>query len=57
MMFEIVDCEGGAFLAMMFLVTKLYVQRFFSGKKMVQIFQILKEREKSVQICIKGSNR
>jgi hypothetical protein len=56
-MFEIVDCEGGAFLAMMFLVTKLYVQRFFSGKKMVQIFQILKEREKSVQICIKGSNR
>jgi hypothetical protein len=63
-----VDCEGGgAFLAVIYLVTKFcsyksdfdldIVQRFFYGKKMVQIFWILKERKKSFQICITGSSR
>jgi hypothetical protein len=33
------------------------VQRFFNGKKMGQIFWILKERKKTFQICITGSSR
>jgi hypothetical protein len=52
---------------MIYLVTKFcsykfdfdldIVQRLFNGKKMVQNFRILKERKKSFQICITGSNR
>ncbi len=69
MMFEkTVDCErGGAFLAVIYLVTKFcfyksdfdldIVQRFFDGKKMVQIFWILKERKKSFQISTTSSSR
>jgi hypothetical protein len=68
MMFETtVDCGWGAFLAVVYLVTKFcsyksdfdldIVPRFFNEKKMVQNFQILKERKKSFQICITGCSR
>jgi hypothetical protein len=68
MMFETsVDCEWGAFLAVIYLVTKFcsyksdfdldIVQRFYNGNKMVQFFWILKERKKSFRICITGSSR
>jgi hypothetical protein len=68
MMFETtMDCEWGGLPCSDLFSDKVLqyksdfdldiVQRFYNGKRMVQIFQILKERKKSFQICITGSSR